>query len=560
MKQQYNNYTKGILLLFVVCPFFFGMYYEFCGAVVAAAIAVVLLWRLTQTGSLKFEWSIGTVLCVLFLMGYIITIPYAVDSGMAFLGVFRILWILLFLLGYKQLKAPEKEKIFHTIPLTGFLMCMVGFAAYFIPVLKKYMYANNRLGGGFQYPNTFALFLLTGIILLCSKKQLKKVEYLFIAALLAGICLSGSRTVFVLTVLTFFILIIKNRNLKLLFGIGVLISALSIFVLVTGDVSNIGRIATFSFMDSTLVGRALYAKDALPLLLHHPFGMGHLGYYYMENGIQTGVYSIKYVHNDWLQLGLDIGWVPMLLYGAAVIKTLLSKTVTGTNKMILAVIFLHGLLDFDLSYSIMLCIVFMIMEEAEWKHFKYLREARYLIKPQCAVISLVFGMVVCIYISIPLLYYYNNNMEMAEKYYPWYTEAKLSLLSESEDIDEVEQLAEEILNGNDTCTLAYYAKAMAAYCEDDYEKVILYQREAIARDYFNYDVYLNFAYMLYDGVLYYENTDEKMYETCRKELLKIPDYLEDAEGKLSRLGSMIDDQPELSVDGKLYEMLKMIQE
>ena len=55
----------------------------------------------------------------------------------------------------------------------------------------------------------------------------------------------------------------EERQMIALKGVGV--STGHIFI--TKDVSGIGRIATLSFTDSTLLGRFLYIKDALGLLL-----------------------------------------------------------------------------------------------------------------------------------------------------------------------------------------------------------------------------------------------------------------------------------------------------
>ena len=100
--------------------------------------------------------------------------------------------------------------------------------------------------------------------------------------------------------------------------------------------------------------------------------MGHMGYYYMENEIQTGMYSVQYVHNDLLQIGLDLGLIPMLLYVAAVVYCLAGKQIPHDKKLILLVVFLHGLLDFDLAYSVILCMVFMVMDDRMimWKDWK----------------------------------------------------------------------------------------------------------------------------------------------------------------------------------------------
>ena len=348
----------------------------------------------------------------------------------------------------------------------------------------------------------------------------------------------------------------EERQMIALKGVGV--SASHIFI--TKDVSGIGRIATLSFTDSTLLGRFLYIKDALGLLLKHPFGMGHMGYYYMENEIQTGMYSVQYVHNDLLQIGLDLGWLPMLLYVTAIIYCLAGKQIPHHKKLVLLVIFLHGLLDFDLAYSVILCLVFMVMDDRMiiWKDGKISRMINIRGKQWLAVFwVLLFG---ALYLSVPLIARYQEKMNLAIRWYPWDTEAKLALLSESEDVRRVERLADEILQQNDTCALAWYAKAMAANCNNQYKKMIRYQKESIARNYFSHEAYLNYAYMLYDGLYYAaEAGDEQVYAMCKKEMERLLSYMESAKKRLGKLGKMIHDQPNLEVDEEMQEIMETIE-
>ncbi|MCM1441391.1 MAG: O-antigen ligase family protein, partial [Roseburia sp.] len=365
-EQKLFRVLQGI---FIALPFFYGMYYDFCGALMVVLSSGLLIFLLMTRGKLSLTLSAGLLLGILFAICSFVSVFYAVDSGMAASGTARLVWLPLFLLAYSQLRQERKEKLMAVLPYIGAALCLLGFMSYFIPGLKEYFYINGRLSSGFQYANTFALFLLTGIIVLYDRKTVTGKEYLTGAILLSGIALSGSRIVFVLTAVTLLYLIIRNRNVKLACGVVSLAALLLIYIYLADGSANIGRITTFSLTDSTLVGRFLYAEDALGLLLRHPFGMGHLGYYYMQNGIQTGVYSVQYVHNDLMQIGLDIGWIPMLSYLAAVISCLISGQVRHREKLMLSVIFIHGLLDFDLAYGAMLCIVLMIMSNRtfRWK-------------------------------------------------------------------------------------------------------------------------------------------------------------------------------------------------
>lgn len=561
MKLGYNIYSTCIFGIFICCLFFYGMYYEFCGSIIGLILSVVLGMHLLCKGKLSLHWNLGIAVAGMFVIFHFISVVYAVDAGMSALGIFKYAWIFLFLLCYMQLKPKEKEYVIGSIPYVGLVIFVLGVVAFFVEGLYRQWYVNDRLGGCFQYPNTCALFLLVGFILLGDKKNLKKWEYGCLLCLLVGILMTGSRTVFVLTFCVAIFLVFRRKNVALFFVVlGIAIAGI-IYFLVTEDVSNIGRIATFSLTDSTLIGRILYAKDAVGLLLEHPFGMGHMGYYYMQNLIQTGMYSVQYVHNDWLQIGLDIGWFPMVFYAVAVVKAMFCKAVSGTQKLILAVIFLHGLLDFDLSYGSFLCVMLLIMVEVPISSVQ--REQSSImtwnsLKRRVTIGILAMWSIVCVYFSVPLLAYYNGDAKMAVQWYPWYTEAKLVLLSESEDVDEVEKLADEILKQNDTCALAYAAKAMVAYCEDDYTDVICYQKKAIDRNYYSYEEYNNYAYMLYDGVIFSEK--EQTIQMCKAELYNIPQYLEDAKSRLSKLGAMIDDQPQLEVDEELTMILEEIRE
>ena len=132
-------------------------------------------------------------------------------------------------------------------------------------------------------------------------------------------------------------------------------------------------------------------------------------------------------------------------------------------------------------------------------------------------------------------------------------------MSETEDVEEAERLANEILHQNDTCSLAYYAKAMAANYTNNYPQMIKYQKEAISRDYFNHEVYVNYLYMLYDGICYAMETDhQEIYTMCRKEIIDVPSYMRSAERQMGKLGRKINDQPDLTVDEEMKRIIEAV--
>ena len=138
-------------IIFIVFPFFYGMYYEFCGALAAVFTSGMLICLLLVNQKLEIPLSVGFLLSVLFACCYFVTIPYSVDSGIAALGTVKIIWIPLFLIACHQLPLERRSKIFSMIPYIGVFLCLAGFAAYFLPWLKEYFYINGRLSSGFQY-------------------------------------------------------------------------------------------------------------------------------------------------------------------------------------------------------------------------------------------------------------------------------------------------------------------------------------------------------------------------------------------------------------------------
>lgn len=597
-----TNSCKILLSIYILSFFFFGMFYEFCGTLVSAILSIFLIIYAFREKCINVRINAGFAVSLILLAGYLISPLYAVDSGMAFTGIFKYLWVVLFLLAYRQMDKDERIVFIKVLPHMGFVMCILCFAGYFVPYLKEHLYSNGRLCGFFQYSNTFALFLLVGMIILCDSHKMRKRDYPVTMVLALGLGMTGSRMVMVLAIVTMLVLIIKNKNKVLAALIISAVLAATIYTIISGDLASVGRMTKLSLTESTFVGRLLYVRDALPLFISHPFGLGYKGYYYMENIIQTGVYYVVYIHNDLMQFGLDIGWIPMLVYLYAVIRALFSKGLDFGRKMLLSVIFVHGLFDFDLAYTCMLLLMLIIIDEA--KLYPQVKEQEenstsigmmrrsswhvpeWKIPGKAAFIPLIIVMLGCIYVSVPFIALYVNDVDTAISSYPFYTEAKLIKLSETSDADEALVLADEILEQNDTCALAWYAKAMTAYLADDYEAVILYQREAIEREPFNSESYDAYEYMLSEGVEYYEsmveaygntyhddgksdvsdddnaadeeresdvNSNEDLkpevkYEAglkhVREELDAIPVYKKKAMDKVSRLGKMIDDQPE----------------
>jgi hypothetical protein len=218
---------------------------------------------------------------------------------------------------------------------------------------------------------------------------------------------------------------------------------------------------------------------------------------------------------------------------------------------------LHSLLDFDMEYLFMAMVFILCMNNPDGKKIEIqkLSQAK-AVQTGCQVLSVVLG-IVCLYFFVPLTAYYYDQYALAAAWYPDYTQAQLHLLSETEDEDRAEKLADHILKKNRQATLAYDAKAMVAYIRDDYISVIDYKKQAIRTDKFSKQEYEEYAMYLLEGIEYYgENGNTKKMQTCIEELEKIPELIDTAKDSISSFGKNIKDQADLELEEEITEAIQ----
>ena len=91
-------------------------------------------------------------------------------------------------------------------------MGVLSYALSYTVLGKEFFLVASRLGGFFQYPNTFALFALIGLEIIATKSVVKWQDGVIAVVLLFGILASGSRTVFALMVCALILLTIFAKN------------------------------------------------------------------------------------------------------------------------------------------------------------------------------------------------------------------------------------------------------------------------------------------------------------------------------------------------------------
>lgn len=541
-----TNFTEIFL---IGCITLTGLFYTYISCLSSAVLCGYLIYKYVKRTTLRWYTNLSSIAILLLVAAYGLTAFWAIDSGMAVIGFFKFLSVLLFAIVLMQ-QEENSEVFLRSIPYVAAAMTFLSAILMQISALKDIFSVAGRLAGFFGYPNTFALFLLFALIITVTKDSLCKADIIIIPILLFGIVYSGSRTVFVLTAVTVLSLIILLKNKKLKIGvISIVIAAVLgaiIYAALTNNVSAIGRFLTISLKESTFIGRLLYFQDALPIILRHPFGLGYMGYYYIQTSIQTGVYSVQYIHNDFLQMLLDIGWIPTAVFVAALLKAFFKKGTTYRKRLLIFVLCAHCCFDFDLQFVAIFMLLVTIMDIKSGNDIELK-----ISKPLYISVVTVLA-VACVYIGCAQAFSRFGNVAVSSKMYPWNTQNDIVAITSVSSPEEMNEIADRILARNKYVTVAYSAKARYAYSKGDFANVIKYKKKAIDTAVFSYDEYEDFCYLLINGIYLYEkHGDDYSANVCRKELVATIKELQKNTERLSKLGRMIDDQPKTQLPDEI---------
>ena len=242
---------------------------------------------------------------------------------------------------------------------------LIGLAAY-ANIIPKYDFAILvdgvfRLQAIFGYANTAAVFFGIGVMLAFHYSR-ESGDYRFLHQIFLGVnLLSFILTLSRLSFACFFAslllcIFIKYKNPALR------ISMLSI----AGIIVIAGLFMDSYYLGSTLAWRFIYWQDGFKLFLENILGKGN----WQENQyfIQTANYSVKYLHNGFLQLAIDGGIFALSAF-ILLLFSAFKNLLTAKNKLyllcILVFITLHGFFDIDFSFGGIFLILGIVISFSE---------------------------------------------------------------------------------------------------------------------------------------------------------------------------------------------------
>lgn len=557
---QTEKGRKALRVTFFFMPFLYGLFREY-GAILAGIVMCLLAISIIME---EASYHLCGSPCIWILTGvllcYGIVSIYGIAKGMAFLGFTKRIPLLFWFILLAQCRKEKREDLLELLPLMGAAMTVLSALGFLIPYLHDYLFTENRMAGCFQYANTFALFLLLGMIGLLYKEEKGWKDWSCFVILAFGILCSGSRIVFILTMLCLIIRIIEKKAWKGLIALGAGVVLLGGATAVVPTLKyTVGRIFTTSLHSSTLLGRFLYVQDALGLLKKYPFGMGAYGYSYVNGSVATGYYQVQYVHNDFLQIGLDVGILPMLAKIGVTIWGI-CKCKKGRNRMWLAVFAIHSLFEFNLEFTFMsmLFCLFLPIWDAKKSFAVHTKEK---------IIAIVIGVgyiIAMLPFGVSSFYYYADNYNAALSWYPYYTKARENYakiledeLETVEQLDELAMLSNQLLSQNAYSRVGYQIRAAECYYQQRYEEMIQNEDKTIALCPYYTEEYETYAqYLLFAINTCMEQKDEESLNICMEKLLGLPEEMKQYKRKMSSFGKQIKDQPNFTLSKETAKQIE----
>lgn len=537
--------AKWLYWFHFVFPFAYGGFYIYLAAPISAALLIALYQTACRNKKMMLRLNLNTAAIILVVLAYWITPLWATDRGSAVFGMIRMLPLLLYLLLLMQLPTSGAQVIAEPVAYSGALMVLLSVGMQFIPSLLTHVSVNGRLAGFFEYPNTFAVFLLAGLVMLMLKQENTALDWIEGSILIFGVIASGSRAVFLFLLAAITVILIGKRKAKtaailtISLAAGILTAVLlSHFT----ELSNADHFTTITSSPGTFIGRLLYYRDALGVILSHPFGLGYWGYRALEGSFQTGRYYVSFVHNGLLQLLLDIGWIPAILLAVCFLKAVFSKKTAFKKRAVLLLVLGHCMLDFDMQYFVIWMLLLPQLDLHCGRAFQLSKPK----KPLLTVGSILLAM--CIWLGAGDLCVQMGYSQAGLAITPFRTDVLEARLFSLTDPDDLDTTADKILALCPSSSIAHSAKANAAYVRGDVltmmeekELAIQYSKYTLAE----YTDYLDKLFVVYQ--LYMQAGDENSAVYCMQKILSIPEMMQQVSANTTRLAEMTGDDNTLAL-------------
>ncbi len=492
---------------------------------------------------------------VVILSSGLISVMTGIDKGESIYGFLRLFAYMTAAVAVQQLEEKDKQRILSIIPLLGVIFSVCSLFHECIIFQNWISMPTGRLAGPFEYPNTMALFLVIGLVV--AEYLWKRGKYIIQIFLMIGVLATGCRTVFVILCTYLFYRSIKSfwRNKSFIILMIIVFLVMCMTVISGQGLYGLNRFMRLNIKESTFQGRLLYWEDAMRMLLKHPFGLGYMGYFYLQQAEQTGVYSVQFVHNEWLQWMLDYGIVAGVGLAMYIVRQFRQKKMEDMEKELLFVIAGCSSFDFHLQYTGIVLIVLLLFPRGDVIcSGSQLLRWRYV----CFAGALISAGFLSAAITAQQFARYQD-YEHAVRWNPLSAQYKQELLLQSEDLDRAADYADQLLKDNQYLYVAYLIKSNAAAKEGKVDHFIENRKQVLRLRKYKVNEYEDYFRILMSWYLKActENNDEVMSQ-CREAMQEIPEMIMEVKKQTSVRAYRIRQKPELNFNKEYEKVIRSL--
>lgn len=551
----YYNFLYAVVFVF---PFLFGGYYVFSCTALSVALAVGLLVLLWNKKQLVISKSFPTIVFLAVTILYFISRFWAIDKSMAFEGALKYLCLFLFIVSLWQIDEEDRENLFGAIPISATVMTVGSALLGLIPQLHSRFYdAIGDLNGTFEYANAYAIFLLIAIVVLIFNHKSKLLSVGCAIVCCYGIYASNSRAVWLLSVFVLLSLAIYFAFVKLgdkknrIIFIASIVTIIIVVSVVLWKFGYIDKLLNYLNTDGSLNERYLYYKDCFLYSLKHPFGKGAYAFYYGQPQFQSAYYYAIDVHCDYLQLMIEIGIVPAVLFVVMLITQLFSKNNSLLKKFVLLIIAMHSAVDYDLQF---LSIFFILILTLDFKNSKSIKINSKLVVTSVSAVVIIINALVgvsnfCNYIGKhdKSVYFYKNTPSM------------LVLMHSTNQQQIGYDYATDILSINDSIFEANNVLANIYAENDRYDEAISQMELVIKKDPRTMQHYKNYIDLCIAAMDYYEKEGENSkVQACREKISSVSKRIDELKENTDKRGIKYGRKQDFDVGEKYIKIIETI--
>ena len=550
-KARQNTPLLFVMLLLVPT---YGGYYNFTVFLCGAALCVLLLADVLGKGWLRIPTGAEAWCLYGLCASMLLSVPFAVSAGMAFAGFLRVFTWVLFFVYASTYTDTERRGILDAVAYEGAILSAVCIAAFLYDNAAGFEDANRRIDGLFEYANTWSLFLLVCLILLALRERRRKIDYAAMASLLCGIFLSGSRGIFLLTAALgiaygVWQLVRRRRFVPVVLGV-LAIAAIGVLSVLLSGGMVLDRLRAITLNSSSLNGRLLYYLDGLSMIVSHPLGVGRGGYLYLQSVEQTGVYTLRFIHNEYLQCALDGGILGGLCMVGLALALLLRRGVPLRERVVMLAIAAHALIDFDLQFTAIAFLLLLCGAGGRTREFAASR--RKVCAVGCTALAAVFS-----YFTLAYFLGYAGNHAAAYAMVPRDLSVAEEHLMSFSSVADAQPAADAIIGSTDLSMLAWDCKFADAVQRTDYPAMAETKYQYLRLNRYRMEVYEEFAKLLENACAQSSPDELERY----KILARLgAEQLEEVKENTSPLAYRIADKPALEKGAKITAQLMTISE